>query len=66
MVSDFSEKLAAKTCFLMFRGNLLCLSLCPLPLVLSLGATAKSLVPSSLHHSFRFVHKSIRCPLSLL
>ena len=32
--------------FLMFRRNFLCLSLCPLPLVLSLG-TEKSLAPSS-------------------
>ena len=31
----------------MFRRNFLCLSLCPLPLVLSLGTTEKSLAPSS-------------------
>ena len=31
------------------RGILLCSSLCPLPLVLALGATEKSLAPSSLH-----------------
>jgi len=32
--------------FLMFRCNFLCFSLCPLPLVLSLGTTEKSLAPS--------------------
>ena len=31
----------------MFRRNFLCFSLCPLPLVLSLGTTEKSLAPSS-------------------
>jgi len=36
-----------KKFFLMFRRNFLCCSLCPLPLVLSLGTTEKSLVPSS-------------------
>ena len=38
-----------RKCFLMFKRNLLCLSLCPLPLVLSLGTAEKSLAPSSLH-----------------
>jgi len=36
-----------KKFFLMFRRNFLCFSLCPLPLVLSLGTTEKSLAPSS-------------------
>jgi len=36
-----------KKFFLMFRWNFLCFSLCPLPLVLSLGTTEKSLAPSS-------------------
>ena len=36
-----------KKFFLIFRRNFLCLSLCPLPLVLSLGTTEKSLAPSS-------------------
>jgi len=31
----------------MFRWNFLCFSFCPLPLVLSLGTTEKSLAPSS-------------------
>jgi len=39
--------LRGKRFFLMFRRNFLCLSLCPLPLVLSLGTTEKSLAPSS-------------------
>ena len=33
--------------FLVFSWNFLCFSLCPLPLVLSLGTTEKSLAPSS-------------------
>jgi len=57
----------AKKCFLMFRGNLLCLSLCPLPLVLSLGATEKSLALSSLHPPFRYLYTLLRhTPPSLL
>jgi len=40
-----SVTLREKKFFLMFRRNLLCLSLCPLPLVLSLGTTEKSLAP---------------------
>ena len=51
-----------KKCFLMFRGNLLCFSLCPLPLVLSLGTTEKSLAPSSLHPPFRYLCTLIRSP----
>ena len=39
--------LRGKKFFLMFRWNFLCFSLCPLPLVLSLGSTEKSLAPSS-------------------
>lgn len=38
-----------KKCFLMFMGNLLSYSLCPLPFVLALGSTEKSLFPSSLY-----------------
>lgn len=36
----------AQKCCLIFRGNLLCSSLCPLPLVLSLGTTDTSLALS--------------------
>ena len=42
-----SVTLRGKKFFLMFRWNFLCFSLCPLPLVLSLGTTEKSLAPSS-------------------
>jgi len=34
-----SVTLTVKKCFLMFRGNLLCFSLCPLPLVLSVDTS---------------------------
>ena len=34
--------LTAKKCFLVFRWNSLCFHLCPLPLVLSLGTTEKT------------------------
>jgi len=33
-----------KKCFLMFTGNLLCCNSCPLPLVLALGTTEKSMI----------------------
>ena len=39
-----SVTLRGKKFLLMFRRNFLCLSLCPLPLVLSLGTTEQSLV----------------------
>ena len=42
-----SISLRAKKFFPVFRYNFLCFSLCPLPLVLSLGTTEKSLAPSS-------------------
>ena len=42
-----SITLRGKKFFLMFRWNFLCFSLCPLPLVLLLGTTEKSLAPSS-------------------
>jgi len=41
-----SVTLRVKKFFLMFSWNFLCFSLCPLPLVLSLGTTEKSLAPS--------------------
>ena len=50
-----SITLRRKKFFLMFRRNFLCFSLCPLPLVLSLGTTEKSLVPSSWHAPFRYL-----------
>ena len=42
-----SVTLRGKKFLLVFRRNFLCFSLCPLPLVLSLGTTEKSLAPSS-------------------
>jgi len=44
---QWSITLRGKKFFLMFRRNFLCFRLCPLPLVLSLGSTEKSLAPSS-------------------
>jgi len=43
-----SVTLRGKKFFLMFRGNFLCFSLCPLSLLLLLGTTEKSLAPSSI------------------
>lgn len=48
--------LTVKQFFLMFRGNILCFSLCQLPLVLSLGTTEKNLARTSLHSSFRYLY----------
>jgi len=42
-----SVTLRGKKFFLIFRRKFLCLNFCPLPLVLSLGTTEKSLAPSS-------------------
>ena len=49
----------SKKCFLMFRWTLLCVSLCSLPLVLSLGVTEKNLALSSLHPPFRHLYTLI-------
>ena len=50
-----SVTLRGKKFFLMFSWNFLCFSLCPLPLVLSLGTTEKSLAPSSWHPPWRYL-----------
>jgi len=50
-----SVTLRVKKFLLMFRWNFLCFSLCPLPLVLSLGTTEKSLAPSSWHPPRRYL-----------
>ena len=42
-----SVTLRGKKFFLVFSWSFLCFSLCPLPLVLSLGTTEQSLAPSS-------------------
>lgn len=44
------------------RGNLLCSSLCPLPLVLFLGTTEVSSVPSFLHPPFNYLYTLIGSP----
>lgn len=48
--------LTGKTGFLIFKGNLLCSSLCPFLHVLSLGTPGERLAPSSLHFHFRHLH----------
>jgi len=50
-----SVTLTVKRLFLLFRWNFLCFSLCPLPLVLLLGTTEKSLTPSSRHSPLRYL-----------
>ena len=57
-----SATLTVTECFLMFRGNLLCVSLCPLPLVLSLGTAGKSLAPSSSPPRCRCKYTWVRSP----
>ena len=52
--------LTVNKCCLIFRQNLLCFCLCPLPLVLSLGTNVKSLARSCLHPSFRYLYTLIR------
>lgn len=42
--------------------SLLCFTSCPLPLILSLEATEKSLAPSSSHPPFRNSHPFLRSP----
>lgn len=41
---------------LMLKWNFLCFNVCPLPLVISLGTTKKSLAPSSLLPQEVFMH----------
>lgn len=59
--------LCQSECFLMFRGNFPCFSLCTLPLVLSVAITEKSLALCSLQlRIFRYLYTQMRFPLSLL
>jgi len=44
---SLSITLTAQKCCLVFRGSLLCASLCPLPLILAQDTIGKSLAPSS-------------------
>lgn len=55
--------LIAKKCSLMFRGNILCFSSCPLSLVLSLNTPEEYLAPSSFHPSYRYLYTMVRSPL---
>lgn len=55
----------AQQCFLVFKWKLLCSSMCPLPLVLTLSITAKSLTPFSLHPSLG-IYRHWWDPLSLI
>ena len=55
----------AQQCCLVLRRSFLSSSLCPLPPVLAIGTTEKSLVPSSLCPSFRHLYTLMRF-LSLL
>ena len=52
--------------FLIFTWNILCFSLCPLPLVLSLGTTEKSLPSPSLHSVLGYLCLLTRSLLRLL
>ena len=62
--------LTLKKCFLMFRGNLLCFSLCPLPLVLALGSHQKepgSVLFSPSFQVFMYIDKiPLTLPFSML
>ena len=57
-----SVTLRGKKFFLMFSWNFLCFNLCPLPLVLSLGTTGKSLAPSSWPPPCRYLEAFLRSP----
>lgn len=57
--------LTVKKCFQMFRGCLLCFDVCPLSLVLALGTTDRSLVPSSLHPLLNDLYTLLRSSLNL-
>lgn len=48
--------LTVKKLLLSLRGNLLCFTLCLLPLVLLLGTTGKTLPPSFLHPHFKYLY----------
>ena len=55
-----------QTTFLLFKCNCLCFSLCPLPLLLSPGTTAKGLAPPSSFPPPGCLYTLIRSPCSLL
>lgn len=51
--------------FLIIGWNFLCVSFCPLPLVVLFSTTKKSLAPPSWHPSFRYLQTLMGSPLSL-
>jgi len=53
-----------KNCFLVFKRNTLCSSLCILPLVITLGTTGKSLAPSPFYSFLRYLYKLNELSLS--
>lgn len=57
-----SVTLTVTMCFLMLGGNLLCSSLCPLPLTLSMGTAEKKLALSSVHPPSRHLYTLMRSP----
>lgn len=57
--------ITGKKCFLIFRGYLLCFCLCPLPLVLALGPTEKSLIITSLQPFYRCLYTLMRSPRAI-
>ena len=59
MMNEQNKCFTIKKCFPMFKQNLLCFSLCPLSLVLSLDTT---LALSSLHPPFRYLSTLMRSP----
>lgn len=61
----WSVTLTVKKCLLMYRGNILCFTLCLLPLVLALETTEKRLAPS-LHSPFSYLHMLVRSLLSFV
>lgn len=59
---QYSSTRTMKKYFSVFRWNRLCSNLFPLPLLLSLGATEKSLALSSVRLPFRYLYTLIRFP----
>lgn len=61
----FVTRASQKRC-LMFKGNLLCSGLCPLPVVMFLGTTEKNLTQPSLYPPFRYLYALMGFPLCFL
>lgn len=63
---QYSVTLTVRSFLLIFRWNLMCFSLCPLSLAMSLGSSEKSLCPSFWPQSLQCFYALIRSPLCLL